>query len=144
MIAAVGRTAQRFQQLASITRFGRRSYVRNDFLNDEDATPALIAQYTSIRRALATLRVEAITIDSWARPLEQFLATIACEPGDLSTIYYPFGTDPRPYIIGRLAQIVHRVTPAVAGARMMWETDVRVDTRIVGGVPGAQLPSTQP
>ena len=144
IIAAVGRTPQRFQQLASIARFGRRSYVRSDFLNNEDATPAVIAQYTSIRRALATLRIEAITVDSWARPLEQFLAVIACEPGDDSTIRYPFGTDPRGYIVGRLAQIVHRVSPAVAGARMMWETDVRVDTREVGNVPGAQLPATQP
>jgi hypothetical protein len=144
IIAAVGGTPQRFQQLASVARFGRRSYVRSDFLNNEDATPQLLAQYTSVRRALATLRIEAITVDSWARPLEQFLAMIACEPGDKSTIRYPFGTDPRPYILGRLAQIVHRVTPAVAGARMMWETDVRVDTREVGNVPGAQLPSTQP
>jgi len=135
--------AQTARQEASIVRYGQRSYVRRDLLNagGEDSTVRTLAVRTSLRRALATLRVDAVTVDTWARPLPQFLATVAIEPTDEAVIVSPLGDDPRPSVSGRVASIVHRVTPRVAGASMIWETDIRVDTREVVGVPGGQLPA---
>ena len=140
----VGGLPQTWRQEASIYRYGQRSYVRQDLLNatGEDATVLLLAQYTSIRRGLSTLRVDAVTVDTWARPLPQFLATIAMEPQDGAIIYSPLGDEPRPSIYGQVASIVHRVTPRVTGASMLWETEIRIDTRNVAGVTGAQLPPT--
>lgn len=140
----VGGVEQTFRQEASINRYGQRSFVRRDLLNKsgDDATVALLAQYISIRRALATLRIEAVTIDTWARPLAQFLATISTEPTDRALIYEPLGSGSRAYINGYVASITHRVSPRVSTHSVLWETDIRIDTRIVEGVPGAQLPAT--
>lgn len=140
--ARVGGSLQEYRQQASIQRYGQRSYIRTDFLNVTDPPVALFAQYVSIRRALATLRVEAVTIDTWARPLAQWQAMVTVEPTDRARIYSPLGGSPRPYIGGLVASITHRVSPRVPGSSMLWETDVRIDTRTVVNVPGAQLPST--
>ena len=142
IFSAVGRTPQQFEQLNSIARFGRRSYVRSDLLNNDDVYPALFAQYTSIRRALSTLRIEAVTVDTWARPLQQFLATVCAEPGDRAYVKNPIGSGTRGEIFGFVAQVTNRVTPGVSGASIVWETDIRVDTREVLNVTGAQVPAT--
>lgn len=146
ILAAVGRDQQQWRQLASIQRYGERSYVRSDYLNSTDEPVALIARYISIRRALATLRIEAVEVDTWARPLPQFLATVLVEPGDKSFVYAPFLRSDlvRPSIYGLVAEIAHKVTPRVAGSSMVWTSEIRVDTRTVFNVPGAQLPATDP
>lgn len=144
ILSASGVTAQQFRQEASIERFGERSYVRHDYLNTTTAAIAQFAQFISIRRGLTALRLEAVTVDTWARPLPQFLATVTAEPGNNVVVYPPLTTGTRPYIQGFVASVVHRISPRVAGAAIIWETDIRVDTRKVVGIPGAELPSTQP
>lgn len=140
----VGGVEQTHRQLASIERYGQRSFVRRDLLNQTGDDPVVeqLALYISIRRALATLRVEAVTIDTWARPLDQWLAVVTAEPTQVGQIWSPIPATPQPSIFGYVASITHRVSPRVSGSSMLWETDVRLDTREVRNVPGAQLPST--
>mgnify|MGYP003627270279 FL=1 len=139
-LSSDGGTPQQYRQEYSILRYGPRSYVRSDYLNSSDAQLLLFAQYISIRRALATLRLEAVTVDTWARSLQSFLAVVSLEPTDRAVVRAPLGDSPRPELTGLVASIVHRVSPRVSGASLLWETDIRVDTRTVTGVPGAQLP----
>lgn len=140
----VGGVEQTHRQLASIERYGQRSFVRRDLLNStgSDSIVELLAFYVSIRRALATLRIEAVTIDTWARPLLGFLATVTVEPTQAAQIWSPIPDLPQPSIVGFIASVTHRVSPRVSGSSMLWETDIRLDTRTVYNVPGAQLPST--
>ena len=139
-LSSDGGTPQQYRQEYSILRYGPRSYVRSDYLTLSDSQLLLFAQYISIRRALATLRLEAVTVDTWARSLQSFLAVVSLEPTDRAVVRAPLGDSPRPELTGLVASIVHRVSPRVSGASLLWETDIRVDTRTVTGVPGAQLP----
>ena len=141
-IQRVGGTAQTFTQVASVNRFGLRTYQRNDYLNTTDTIPLQLAEAISIRQALTTLRLDAVTIDTWARPLSQFLAVVSTEPTDPARVTSPLGADPRPYLDGFVASILHRVSPRVPGSSVIWETEIRVDTRTITGVPGADLPAT--
>ena len=141
-LSRVGGTPQQYRQEYSIQRYGPRSYVRSDYLNTTDAPILLFAQYISIRRALANLRIEAVTVDTWARSIQSFLAIVSLEPTNRAVVRSPLGDSPRPEIAGYVASIVHRVSPRVTGSSLLWETDIRVDTRTVTGVPGAQLPET--
>lgn len=144
--ARVGGTQQVFEQVASIKRHGRRSLVRNDFLNADDATVLLIATYTTVRRALNTLRVDQIDVDTIDRGDDFGLAALACDVGNECRIYPPFG-DPAPpalpYIRGFVRAITHRVTP-MRGAVATWQTSFAFDTRDVFNIPGAQLPNNEP
>jgi hypothetical protein len=141
-ISRVGGIPQQYRQEYSIERYGPRAYVRSDYLNTNDAITLQLAQYISVRRALSTLRLEAVTVDTWARSLQSFLAVVSLEPTNRAVVRSPLGASPRPEIIGQVASIVHRVSPRVSGASLLWETDIRVDTRTIYGVPGAQLPAS--
>lgn len=143
-LARAGGSQQVFEQLASIKRHGRRSLVRNDFLNDSDGAVALIAQYITIRRALNTLRVDQIDVDTIDRGDQYGLMVLACDVGNECRIYPPFGDpvpSPLPYIRGFVRSITHRVMPMLDGVAT-WQTSFAFDTRDVFNIPGAQLPAT--
>lgn len=134
-----------FEQLDSIARVGMRSYNRTDLVLASPASDHLLdqlAQFYSVRRGLNTLRLDAVTVDTWARPLAQFLAVVSIEPTDRGRVRHPIADEG--YIDGLTASIVHKVAPRVSGSSVVWTTSIRLDTRLVVGIPGAQFPETPP
>ena len=141
--ARVGGTQQTFEQTASIERYGRRTLVRNDLLCVNDAVCQLIAQYVTIRRALNTLRVDALKcmVTDYTDP-DRGLTLAAADVGDYSVVYPPDGdTGTRPRVLGFVRSVTHRVTPR-HNERVTWEATFAFDTRTVQNLNGAQLPST--
>jgi hypothetical protein len=142
-IARVGGTQQTYEQTASISRYGRRTLVRNDFPNTGDTAIALIAQYISIRRGLNVLRVENATVDIDRCGTDHALATLAADIQSNVWVWPPSYTagETNRYIRGYIRSMTHRVTPRNTGS-VTWEASFAFDTRTVFNVPGAQLPSS--
>jgi hypothetical protein len=143
--ARVGGTQQVFEQFASIARHGRRTLVRNDLLLDNDPGIALIAQYTTVRRALNTLRVKAVTVPTSDLADDDALTVLAADVQSFVTVYPPDklapGTPGRPLISGFVSGVAHRWTYRNPSASTL-ETVFSVDTRTVSNLPSAQLPPT--
>ena len=141
--ARVGGTQQVFEQLASISRFGRRTLVRNDLIINSDFAVAQIAQYISIRRALNTLRVNNLTVHVTDRGTDRGLLTAAADIQTSVFVFPPDGaTGPdRPYISGHIASMRHQIT-ARNPHELTWVASFAIDTRTVHRIPGAQLPPT--
>lgn len=142
----VGGTQQVFEQIASIERHGRRTLVRNDLIVNSDLVAAQIAQYTSIRRALNTLRVDGLTVDVTDHGETVGLVCMSADVGDNAYVFSPDGlesdtTPTRAYITGFVRSMTHKVTPRNSGS-LTWEATYGVDTRTVHNIPGAQLPFT--
>jgi hypothetical protein len=144
-LARVGGSQQAFQQLASIARHGRRSLVRNDLLLNADPPIALIAQYTTIRRALNTLRVKAVTVPTSDMPDEDALVVLAADIQSFVNVFSPDklipSTPNRAVIVGFVSGVTHRWTYRNQSAST-WETTFSIDTRTVYNLPSAQLPAT--
>ena len=143
--ARVGGTQQVFEQLASIERYGRRTLVRNDLIVNSDLVALQIAQYTSIRRALNTLRVNNVTVQVTDRGTEAGLVTAAADIQSKTRVFPPDGGtgdgSPRPYINGYIASMRHEIT-ARNPTSISWVASFGIDTRTVNRIPAAQLPAT--
>jgi len=143
--ARAGGLQQAYEQPASIARHGRRSLVRGDLLNTSDATVLQIAQYTTIRRGLNTLRVDAFTVSTsdieHSSSDDIALSMLAVDVQSMAYFVPPGGTFAGPYIIGFVSNLSHRVTPR-NGGEVTWETTVGLDTRTVMNLPVAQLPAS--
>ena len=143
--ARTGGTQQVFEQLASIARHKRRTYVRNDFVVNNDAVVQQNAQYYSIRRSLNTLTVDALTVHASDRTDIEYLALLAADIGCDSYVYPP-GPDydsSNPKILATIANMTHQVTPR-GSESLTWAITFGFDTQTVYNLPAAQLPSTQP
>ena len=144
-IGAPGTTQEKFEQLESISRFGRRTLARGDLLTTSPTILRQLAQFTSIRRALNTLRVNSITVSPLERGETAALTTLAADVQSQVVVYPPdmesAATPGRPYIVGFLASMTHRVLPMNDGA-VQWTSTFGIDTRTVVNIPGAQLTAT--
>lgn len=142
--AAVGGSQQFYEQPASISRHGRRTLVRNDFIGTTPDAPYTIAKYTTIRRGLNVLRVTALTIETSDRGTENGLCALAADLYNSAAIYPPtteLAPDAdHPYILAFISNMTHRFTPR-NGAAVTWQTTFGFDTRVVNNIPGAQLPA---
>jgi hypothetical protein len=142
--ARAGGSQQVYEQDASISRYGRRTLVRNDFLNTTDAAVQLIAQYVTIRRGLNVLRVSGLTVETSDRGTEAGLCVLAADLYSAAVVYPPSyvqNVSDQPVLVGYIANLTHRVTPRNGGA-LTWQTTFGFDTRTVFDLPGAQLPAT--
>ncbi len=143
--ARVGGTQQTFQQLASISRFGRRTLVRNDLIAELDAVAEQLAQYTTIRRALNSLRVNGLTVSTSDLGDPAGLVVLAADVQSRAYVYSPdhiaAGTAGRVYVDGFVAGMRHQVS-ARNGSSVTWQTTFGIDTRTVNNLPAAQLPAT--
>lgn len=146
--ARVGGTQQTFEQLASISRYSRRTLTRNDLLVTSDAVAKQIAQYTTIRRALNTLRVSNVDISVTDRGTTAGLVALAADAQSYCSVFppdkLPWAPSPDPTrvsITGFVASVRHKVTPRNRGA-LSWTASFGIDTRTVNNLPAAQLPPT--
>jgi len=143
--ARVGGTQQTFEQLASISRFGRRTFTRNDLIATTDPVVQQIAQYTTIRRGLNSLRVAGLTVQTTDLGDIAGLTILAADVQSGAFVYPPdhiaAGTPGRVYVQGFVAAMKHQVT-ARNGQSVTWQTTFGFDTRTVNNLPAAQLPAT--
>jgi len=142
--ARVGGTQQVFEQDYSIGRYGRRTLVRNDFLNTTDPAVALIAEYVTVRRGLNVLRVNAVTVETSDIGTESALVVLAADVRSEVLAYppdYDIAEPDPPAIGGFVSGVSHRVTPR-NGSQVTWQTTFSIDTRTVFNIPGAQLPAS--
>jgi len=143
--ARVGGSQQTFEQIASISRFGRRTLVRNDLIVSSDLVVAQQAQYLTIRRALNTLRINALTVNT--TDLGELAGLVVLAADVQSAVYaYPpdhiaASTPGRVYVGGFIASMKHQVV-ARNGQSVTWQTTFGIDTRTVHNLPAAQLPAT--
>jgi hypothetical protein len=112
--ARVGGTQQTFEQKASIQRHGRRTLARNDLLINNDSQVQIIAQYTTVRRALNVLRVSELKVDIADRGEEYGLAALAADLYSTAIVLppnYVSLAEGSPYVRGFISNMTHRVTP---------------------------------
>jgi hypothetical protein len=142
--ARVGGTQQVWERRASISRYGRRTLVRSDFIVNSDAVVLQQAQYVTARQALNVLRVNALTVDVAQLDAWRGLSCLAADIGALAWALPPSAVpgDPvAPFVRGRIADITHNITPRNRSA-LTWEITFGLDTETVVNIPGAQLPPT--
>ena len=75
----VGGTQQVHEQEASISRFARRTLVRNDLITDTDTVALRNAAYESQRKGLNTLRVLPVNVSTSDRGDLNFLVAISAD-----------------------------------------------------------------
>lgn len=143
-LAAVGGTQQISEEATSIAKYGRRSFVRSDLLNEDDADVAVLAGIVTTKRALNVLRVRSLAIAVTDRGDDIGLACLAADVGNAAEVYPPsqdLDDLTPPHISGHIASVAHYVTPRNP-AEVTWTAVFSIDTRTVHNLPAAQLPTS--
>ena len=144
-LARVGGSQVVSEQTASIARWGRRTYSRNDLIIASDSVVTDLARYISTRRGLNTLRVDRVEFHPSDMNPDHALALLAVDYYDLCFYYDPtsqdVAQDDRAYITGFVAGLEHDVTPRSDNS-VTWRTAMSIDTFRVVNVPGAQATIT--
>lgn len=137
-LARAGGTAQTATNLASVARFGRRSWSRFDLIATTDAAVAVIADALLDRWSRTTITGEAIELDVMrpATDTRRVLALAALDIGDRVEVRPPSSTtSDDPFIAGVIRSIAHQITPGSPGPAR-WTLTVAVDTDTLENLPG--------
>ena len=135
-------TQQVAEQIYSISRYGRKTYTRNDLINKSDECVAMLARNKGERQGLNTLRAEVFTVATSHRSPEVFKALLAMDVGCMAEVYAPsknVAMD-RPHVEGFVRGFRHRITSmGNTTSGIDWDTEISVDTYKVIGLTPAQL-----
>lgn len=138
-LGRVGGSPITVTEIQSVRRYGERTLQRTDLICSSDSVVEDLASEIARERGLSALRLDSLTIDTWAQPTKGFGALVTLEPGD-RTVVRPLTGNGR--LDGYCGAVKHRVIPRTT-AGILWETEIRVDTVEIVGVLGAQIPSEQ-